>query len=29
MTIAMLPILVVYLAFQRQVQSGLTGATLK
>ena len=29
MTIAMLPILVVYLVFQRQVQSGLTGATLK
>jgi len=29
MTIAMLPILVVYVAFQRQVQTGLTGATLK
>jgi N-acetylglucosamine transport system permease protein len=29
MTIAMLPILVVYVAFQRQVQAGLTGATLK
>lgn len=29
MTIAMLPILVVYLSFQRQVQAGLTGATLK
>lgn len=29
MTIAMLPILVVYIAFQRQVQAGLTGATLK
>jgi N-acetylglucosamine transport system permease protein len=29
MTLAMLPILVVYLVFQRQVQAGLTGATLK
>ncbi|GAB3953288.1 carbohydrate ABC transporter permease [Streptomyces sparsus] len=29
MTIAMLPVLVVYLSFQRQVQSGLTAATLK
>lgn len=29
MTIAMLPVLVVYVAFQRQVQSGLVGATLK
>lgn len=29
MTIAMLPILVVYVVFQRQVQTGLTGATLK
>jgi len=29
MTIAMLPILVVYVVFQRQVQAGLTGATLK
>jgi N-acetylglucosamine transport system permease protein len=29
MTIAMLPILVVYLVFHRQVQSGLTGATTK
>lgn len=29
MTIAMLPILAVYLGFHRQVQSGLTGATLK
>jgi len=29
MTIAMLPVLVVYLSFQRQVQSGLTSATLK
>jgi N-acetylglucosamine transport system permease protein len=29
MTIAMLPILVVYVGFQRQVQTGLTGATLK
>jgi N-acetylglucosamine transport system permease protein len=29
MTIAMLPILVVYVAFQRQVQAGLTSATLK
>jgi N-acetylglucosamine transport system permease protein len=29
MTIAMLPILVVYLVFQRQIQAGLTGATLK
>ncbi|QSB16101.1 carbohydrate ABC transporter permease [Natronosporangium hydrolyticum] len=29
MTIAMLPILVVYVIFQRQVQTGLTGATLK
>jgi N-acetylglucosamine transport system permease protein len=29
MTIAMLPILVVYMVFQRQVQTGLTGATLK
>lgn len=29
MTLAMLPILAVYLAFHRQVQSGLTGATTK
>lgn len=29
MTIAMLPILVVYVVFQRQVQSGLTGVALK
>ena len=29
MTIAMLPILAVYVIFQRQVQAGLTGATLK
>jgi N-acetylglucosamine transport system permease protein len=29
MTLAMLPILVVYVSFQRQVQAGLTGATLK
>ncbi|HZN17205.1 MAG TPA: carbohydrate ABC transporter permease [Micromonosporaceae bacterium] len=29
MTMAMLPILVVYVSFQRQVQAGLTGATLK
>jgi N-acetylglucosamine transport system permease protein len=29
MTLAMLPILAVYLVFHRQVQSGLTGATLK
>ncbi|HCT79239.1 MAG TPA: sugar ABC transporter permease [Micromonosporaceae bacterium] len=29
MTIAMLPILAVYMVFHRQVQSGLTGATLK
>lgn len=29
MTLAMLPILAVYLIFHRQVQSGLTGATLK
>jgi N-acetylglucosamine transport system permease protein len=29
MTIAMAPILVVYVVFQRQVQTGLTGATLK
>jgi N-acetylglucosamine transport system permease protein len=29
MTIAMIPVLVVYLSFQRQVQSGLTAATLK
>ncbi|MEU9131025.1 carbohydrate ABC transporter permease [Kitasatospora sp. NPDC048540] len=29
MTIAMLPVLVVYLSFQRQVQAGLTSATLK
>lgn len=29
MTIAMLPVLVVYLSFQRQVQSGLTSTTLK
>jgi N-acetylglucosamine transport system permease protein len=29
MTIAMLPILAVYILFQRQVQAGLTGATLK
>ncbi|MGF1430091.1 carbohydrate ABC transporter permease [Kitasatospora sp. LaBMicrA B282] len=29
MTMAMLPVLVVYLSFQRQVQAGLTAATLK
>ena len=29
MTIAMVPVLVVYLAFQRQVQAGLTAGTLK
>jgi N-acetylglucosamine transport system permease protein len=29
MTIAMLPVLVVYLSFQRQVQAGLTAGTLK
>ncbi|MEE1926783.1 carbohydrate ABC transporter permease [Streptomyces sp. TRM 70351] len=29
MTMAMLPVLVVYLSFQRQIQSGLTAATLK
>lgn len=29
MTIAMLPIIAVYILFQRQVQAGLTGATLK
>jgi N-acetylglucosamine transport system permease protein len=29
MTIAMLPVLVVYLSFQRQVQTGLTAGTLK
>jgi N-acetylglucosamine transport system permease protein len=29
MTLAMLPILAVYLVFHRQVQSGLTGATTK
>lgn len=29
MTIAMLPVLVVYLSFQRQIQSGLTAGTLK
>lgn len=29
MTIAMVPVLVVYLSFQRQVQSGLTAATIK
>jgi len=29
MTIAMLPVLVVYLSFQRQVQAGLTSATIK
>jgi N-acetylglucosamine transport system permease protein len=29
MTIAMIPVLVVYLSFQRQVQSGLTAGTLK
>ncbi|MFF1401053.1 carbohydrate ABC transporter permease [Streptomyces sp. NPDC058287] len=29
MTIAMLPVLAVYLSFQRQVQSGLTSGTLK
>ncbi|WP_213456846.1 carbohydrate ABC transporter permease [Rhizomonospora bruguierae] len=28
-TMAMLPILIVYVSFQRQVQAGLTGATLK
>ena len=27
--LAMLPVLVVYLSFQRQVQAGLTSATLK
>ncbi|MFL6111648.1 MAG: carbohydrate ABC transporter permease, partial [Catenulispora sp.] len=29
MTIAMVPVLVVYLSFQRQVQAGLTAGTLK
>ncbi|MFE0104680.1 carbohydrate ABC transporter permease [Streptomyces sp. NPDC059009] len=29
MTISMIPVLVVYLSFQRQVQSGLTAATIK
>lgn len=29
MTMAMLPILVVYISFQRQVQAGLVGATIK
>ncbi|MBV1849932.1 carbohydrate ABC transporter permease [Catellatospora tritici] len=29
MTLAMLPILAVYLAFNRQIQAGLTGATVK
>ncbi|GGO91106.1 carbohydrate ABC transporter permease [Wenjunlia tyrosinilytica] len=29
MTVAMVPVLVVYLSFQRQVQSGLTAGTLK
>ena len=29
MTIAMLPMLVVYVIFQRQVQAGLTAGTLK
>jgi N-acetylglucosamine transport system permease protein len=29
MTLAMLPILIVYVVFQHQVQTGLTGATLK
>ena len=29
MTIAMLPVLAVYLSFQRQVQAGLTSGTLK
>jgi N-acetylglucosamine transport system permease protein len=29
MTIAMLPVLVVYLSFQRQIQHGLTAAALK
>jgi N-acetylglucosamine transport system permease protein len=29
MVIAMLPVLVVYLSFQRQVQAGLTAGTLK
>ncbi|MGW0732709.1 carbohydrate ABC transporter permease [Streptomyces sp. NPDC002851] len=29
MTISMVPVLVVYLSFQRQVQSGLTAATIK
>lgn len=28
-TIAMIPMLIVYLSFQRQVQAGLTSATLK
>jgi N-acetylglucosamine transport system permease protein len=29
MTIAMLPVMAVYLSFQRQVQAGLTAGTLK
>jgi N-acetylglucosamine transport system permease protein len=29
MVVAMLPVLVVYLSFQRQVQAGLTAGTLK
>ena len=29
LTIAMVPVIVVYLVFYRQVQAGLTGATLK
>jgi N-acetylglucosamine transport system permease protein len=29
MTMAMLPVLVVYIVFQRQVQAGLTAGTLK
>lgn len=29
MTIAMLPVVAVYLSFQRQVQAGLTAGTLK
>jgi N-acetylglucosamine transport system permease protein len=29
MTIAMVPVLVVYLSFQKQVQVGLTAATIK
>lgn len=29
LTIAMVPVVVVYLIFYRQVQAGLTGATLK